>query len=289
MPVTIDLHLHTTASDGRSAPGELVRQVRAAGIRVMSVTDHDTRASEPAVRAAAAGAGIRVISGIEITSVDNGRDIHVLAYGLPPSSPALDAVVAEQRGRRLERARDIARKLQALGAPIDIEAVVVAASASGKAVARPQLAQCLVDAGHVRTVQEAFDRYLDQRSPAYVANEGVSPAGVIALVASSGGVASLAHPGQVKDQSLIERLADAGLPCLEVFHSSHDAAAEAHYLALADRFGLVPTGGSDFHGEGTRRAELFGRVGLPGEYMARLDALLQQAGSRVALVGGERS
>jgi 3',5'-nucleoside bisphosphate phosphatase len=289
VPTTIDLHLHTTASDGRSSPEELVRQVHAAGIRVMSVTDHDTRASEPAVRAAAADAGIRVVSGIEITSVDNGRDIHVLAYGLPPVSPALDAVVAGQRGRRLERAREIARKLQALGAPIDVEAVVAAATASGKAVARPQLAQCLVDAGHVQTVQEAFDRYLDQSSPAYVANEGVSPAEIIALVAASGGVTSLAHPGQVKDQSLIARLADAGLPCLEVFHSSHDAAAQTHYLALADRFGMVPTGGSDFHGEGTRRSELFGRVGLAVEYMARLDTLLEQASRRMVLAGGERS
>jgi predicted metal-dependent phosphoesterase TrpH len=289
VPATIDLHLHTTASDGRSTPDELVRQVRAAGIRVLSVTDHDTRASEAAVRAAATAAGLTFISGIEITSVENGRDIHVLAYGLPPDAPALEAVVAAQRGRRLERAREIARKLDALGAPIDIAGVVAAAAASGKAVARPQLAQCLVDAGHVHSVQEAFDRYLDQRSPAYVANEGISPADVVALVASSGGVASLAHPGQLRDQTLIERLAAAGLPCLEVFHSSHDAAAEAHYLALANRLGLAVTGGSDFHGDGTRRAELFGRVGLPEEHMARLEGLMEQASHRAALVGGNLS
>jgi predicted metal-dependent phosphoesterase TrpH len=277
MAATIDLHLHTIASDGRSTPEQLVDQAFAAGIRTMSVTDHDTRAAEPAVRAAAAVCGMTFISGIEITSVEGGRDVHVLAYGLPTHTPTLDTLVAGQRGRRVERAGAIARKLKQLGAPIDIDTVVAAAAQSGRAVARPQLAQCLVDAGHVQSVQEAFDRYLDQRSPAYVANEGVSPAEIISLVASSGGIASLAHPGQLKDQGLIVRLIDAGLPCLEAYHSSHDAAAEAHYLALADHHGIAVSGGSDFHGEGTRRSEFLGRVGLPPERMARFTALVERA------------
>jgi predicted metal-dependent phosphoesterase TrpH len=164
--------------------------------------------------------------------------------------------------------------------PIDAQALVDAASApGGKSLARPQIAQSLIDAGHVASVAEAFDRYLGEDSPAYVPHSGASPAEVVALVTAGGGVASLAHPGYRPRDEIVPGLVDAGLEAIEVFHSSHDAAAQVHYLALARRHQLLVTGGSDYHGEGARRAEFFGVVQLPREHF---DALTEHAGRRSA-------
>jgi predicted metal-dependent phosphoesterase TrpH len=282
--VVVDLHLHTTASDGRCTPDELVDLAFAAGIRVMSVTDHDTRAGESDARRAAEALGMDFLSGIEITSVHGGKDVHVLAYGLPSNVPALDDVLAAQRERRTSRAREIAARLARLNVPIDVDALVASArNRSGKALARPQIAEQLVIAGHVSSIAEAFDRYLDERAPAYVPHEGITPAEVVELVSVSGGVASLAHPGQLKKDDVIAEMVDAGLPCIEAYHSSHDAQTQAHYLELARRFGLAVTGGSDFHGHGTRRAEFFGVVGLPPAELERLKTILATAGASASV------
>ncbi len=271
----IDLHMHTTASDGRCTPEELVVRAWNAGIRTMSVTDHDTMAGVGPARSAAATLDLTVIPGIEITSVHGGKDVHVLAYFLAESAPGLQEMLAGQRRQRVERALEIAGRLATLGAPIDVPALVERASApGGKSLARPQIAQALIAAGHVATVAEAFERYLSEESPAYVPHRGVSPAEVVALVTAGGGVASLAHPGYRPRDEIIPGLVAAGLTALEVYHSSHDAAAQAHYLAVAREHGLLVTGGSDYHGEGTRRAEFFGVVHLPPEH---LDALMTHA------------
>ncbi len=280
MAVTIDLHLHTTASDGRCRPDELVELAWAAGIRVMSVTDHDTRDGESLARQTAAALGVEFISGIEITAVHEGKDVHVLAYGLPSEAPSLDILLADQRQRRVARAKEIAGRLARMNAPIDVEALVGAsAQRSGKAIARPQIAAALIAAGHASSVADAFERYLDERAPAYVPHSGVSPADVIELVTRYGGIASIAHPGQLKKDQLIAELVGAGLQCLEAYHSSHDDQLQQHYVDLAHRLGLAVTGGSDFHGPGTRRSEFFGRVGLPQACFDRLKLLLSDTGA----------
>lgn len=267
--------MHTTSSDGRCTPEELVQRAWQAGIRTMSVTDHDTMGGvEPAARAAAP-LGITVVPGIEITSVYKGKDVHVLAYFLSPSAPGLQDLLTTQRQQRVSRALDIANRLAGLGAPIDADALVSAASApGGKAVARPQIAQALIAAGHVATVAEAFEKYLGEDSPAYVPHRGASPADVVRLITAGGGIASLAHPGYRPQDEIIPELVDAGLAAIEVFHSSHDRATEAHYMAIARQHDLLVTGGSDYHGEGVRRAEFFGVVHLPQEHF---DALLAYA------------
>lgn len=272
----IDLHMHTTASDGRCTPAALVQQAWDAGIRTMSVTDHDTTAGvAPAIEAASA-IGMQVIPGIEITSVHAGKDVHVLGYFLPDEAPGLTELLTAQRRLRVERAVEIAERLDRLGAPIDVDGLIEAAGAlGGKSLARPQIAQALIAAGHVATIAEAFDRFLGEESPAYVPHRGASPAEVVQLVNAAGGVASLAHPGYRPKDEIIPELVDAGLRAIEVFHSSHDATAQAHYLALAGRFGLTPTGGSDYHGEGTRRAEFFGVIHLPAHCF---DAFVELAG-----------
>lgn len=273
----IDLHMHTTASDGRCAPEELVKQAFDKGIRVMSVTDHDTMAGVPRAAAAAAGHGMTLIPGIEITSVHGGKDVHVLAYFLPELTAALRDLLADQRRNRVGRAREIADRLAAAGAPIDVQALMEAGSAlGGKSLARPQIAQALIAAGHVATVAEAFERFLSEDGPAYVPHTGASPVEVVELIAQAGGLSSLAHPGYTKKDAVVPDMVAAGLVAIEAYHSSHDEAAVAHYLEVARTFGLAVSGGSDYHGEGTRRSEFFGVVNLPASHYESLC----EAGSR---------
>jgi 3',5'-nucleoside bisphosphate phosphatase len=281
----IDLHMHTTASDGRSTPEELVQQAWDKGIRTMSVTDHDTMAAHPAAARAAAAIGMAFVPGIEITSVHGGKDVHMLAYFLPETTPGLQELLSGQRRQRVERGLEIASRLEKLGAPVDADEMMALASSSGKSLARPQIAQALIAAGHVATVAEAFDRFLGEDSPAYVPHTGVSPAEVVTLVVSGGGVPSLAHPGYRPKDEIVPGLVEAGLVGIEAYHSSHDAAATAHYLQMAETHGLLVTGGSDFHGEGTRRAEFFGVVNLPPVH---LDALLSRAGQLDAFADSSR-
>jgi 3',5'-nucleoside bisphosphate phosphatase len=173
-------------------------------------------------------------------------------------------LIADQRRRRVERAREIAAALARMGAPIDIDELLASAAANtGKAIARPQIANALIKAGHVRTVAEAFDRFLGESCAAYVPHTGASPAEVVSLIVAGGGIASLAHPGQLNQDSVIPCLVDAGMAAVEAYHSSHDEAVTAHYVSVARQFSLAVTGGSDYHGEGVRRAEFFGVTRLP--------------------------
>jgi predicted metal-dependent phosphoesterase TrpH len=269
--------MHTTASDGKCTPEELVQRAYDAGIRTMSVTDHDTMGAVGRVTRAADALGMTAVPGIEITSVHDGKDVHVLAYFLSESTPGLMETLARQRTLRVERAREIASKLAAMGAPIDVQSLVDTASApGGKALARPQIAQALITAGHVATVAEAFERFLSEESPAYVPHRGASPVDVVRLVQGGGGIAAVAHPGYRPKDEIIPALVDAGMAAIEVFHSSHDAAAESHYLSMATRYGLLVTGGSDYHGPGTRRSEFFGVTNLPREHYDRLAAYAAQ-------------
>lgn len=241
----------------------------------MSVTDHDTMAGVEPAAAAARALGVSLIPGIEITSVHGGKDVHVLAYFLPRLTDELSALLATQRENRTARARMIADRLAAVGAPIDVDALMASAKAlGGKSLARPQIAQALIAAGHATTVADAFERFLGEDGPAYVPHHGASPAEVVQLINRAGGLASLAHPGYTKKDEIVPELVASGLGAIEAYHSSHDEAATRHYLEMARHYGLGVTGGSDFHGEGTRRSEFFGVVGLPA---AEFAALMEQA------------
>lgn len=273
----IDLHLHTTASDGRCAPEVLVREAYDKGIRTLAVTDHDTMAGVAPAAAAARELGMTLVPGIEITSVHGGKDVHVLAYFLPELSEALRTLLAEQRRNRTARAQLIAERLAAAGAPIDVEALMEAGTAlGGKSLARPQIAQALIAAGHVATVAEAFDRFLSEDGPAYVPHQGASPVDVVDLIGQAGGASSLAHPGYTKKDEIVSDLVAAGLTAIEAYHSSHDEAATSRYLEMAAHFGVAVTGGSDYHGPSTRRSEFFGVTNLP----ARQFELFQVAAGR---------
>lgn len=271
----IDLHLHTTASDGRLAPRDLVARASAAGITVLSVTDHDTVAGLAEAREAAIGKGLTFVNGIEITAVEQARDIHVLGYFFDPGHGELTGFLEAQRADRVRRVVEIAGRLVSLGAPIEIgDFTRRAAERPGTSLGRPQIADALVAAGHAIDRNDAFDRFIGAECPAYVARRGASPEDVIALIRRAGGVASLAHPALVRNDALIPRLAAAGLQALEARHSDHDAAAERHYRALAGAHGLVVTGGSDFHGDSAHHPAALGEVTLPVEDFERLRVLV---------------
>ena len=271
MPDLIDLHLHTTASDGLFEPAILVDLAWRAGIRTMSVTDHDTIAGLQEAERAATAAGMAFVPGIEITAVHEGRDIHVLGYFFDRADAAFGEFLAQQRADRVRRVNVMADKLADLGKPIDRRAVLASRS-RGRSLGRPLVAKALVKAGHVADTRQAFDQLIGEGKPAFIPRSGPGPAEVIAIINRAGGVSSLAHPGLSRRDDLIPAMVDAGLTAVEAFHSEHDLTTTARYLALADRHGILVSGGSDYHGDKERRRAAFGTVGLPRERFERLAA-----------------
>jgi 3',5'-nucleoside bisphosphate phosphatase len=280
----IDLHTHTTASDGRCTPSELVARASAAGVDVLSVTDHDTTAAASAAAAACADARIEFVPGIEITAVVDGTDVHVLGYFLDAGSPVLSAFLAEQRQRRVERIRQMVERLAGLGIALDVDAILGPSTRDGaKAAGRPWIARALVGAGVVANTREAFDKYLKRGQPAFVPRIGPLPAEVFAQIHAARGIASLAHPGLLGRDDLIPGFTASGLDALEAHHSKHTPDDTARYLGLADRHGLVVSGGSDFHGDPSHDVVGPGGVSLPRE---RFQALKDRCATRRATASG---
>ena len=270
----IDLHLHTTASDGALAPAELVARAASIGITILSVTDHDTTDSFEEASAAAVRLGVTLVAGIEVTAVEHARDLHVLGYFIDPHAPRLADFLTRQRAHRLLRVVSMAERLRALGCPIDVEPILNAAALHrGRSIGRPQIADALIRNGFARDREDAFDRLLGDGRPAFVPRDGEAPERIIDVIRDAGGIASLAHPGLLENDDVIPRLARAGLAALEVCHSDHDAAAERHYRELAAANGLAVSGGSDYHGDAGRRECALGRVTLSRADFDRLRAL----------------
>ena len=269
--------MHTTASDGRLTPFELVARAATAGLTTISVTDHDTVAAIDDVTAAAKPAGIRVVPGIEITAIDDGRDVHMLGYLFDKDSPQLSDLLVSQRALRVSRVREIAARLASLNLFVDVEKILTsAASRPGSSVGRPQLARELVRTGVVGSVQQAFDLWLATGRPGFVPRTGPSPAAVVATIHAAGGVASFAHPGVTKRDDLIGPLIESGLDAIEVYHSDHSVEDVTVYRGMAIRFNALMSGGSDFHGEdpgrpGRPHRATFGAITLPADAFAALE------------------
>ena len=267
----IDLHTHTTASDGRCSPEELVSRAAAAGVGVLSVTDHDTTAAADAVSAACAAARIDFVPGIEMTAVVDGADVHILGYFIDAGSPALAAFLAQQRSLRVARVRQMIERLGQLGIELDADAVLAPSrSDGGKAAGRPWIARALVSAGVVASTREAFDRYLKRGQPAFVPRLGPLPSEVFAQIHGARGIASLAHPGLLGRDDLIPAFVAGGLDAIEAHHSKHTAGDTSRYLAMAERHGAAVSGGSDFHGDPSHDVVGIGGVSLPAELFQAL-------------------
>ncbi|MDF1699618.1 MAG: PHP domain-containing protein [Planctomycetota bacterium] len=248
----IDLHAHTTHSDGSLTPTELVDLAAEVGLAALALTDHDTTGGLPEARAAAERHGIEVLAGCEITAGVPAGVAHVLAYAFDEEHDAFQGLLSEVRAGRDERNDRIHAKLEKLGVPVSEEDV--RKHAVGCIVARPLFAMAMVDRGHVDTMRQAFDHYLRDRGPAYARAPVPSAEEAIGQVVAAGGVAVLAHPRSLKlggEQAYREaftRMRDAGLVGLEVDHPSQDAKLRRQFGALADELGLERSGGSDFHG-----------------------------------------
>ncbi len=247
----LDLHLHTTHSDGSVAPAEVVRLAHRAGVTALAITDHDITTAIPEATAAARELGIELIPGVEISSQIGDTELHILGYFLDWRDGALNERLASLRASRHRRNPQIIERLQALG--IEITYDDVRRVADTDAVGRPHIARVLMDKQVVTSAKEAFDRFLAQGRPAYVARELPSPGEAIRWIQAAKGLAVLAHPTWVKTPDadlaqLVRQLKEEGLDGMEVHYSTHTPQQTREYLDLAKQLGLLVTGGSDFHG-----------------------------------------
>lgn len=250
----IDLHTHSTASDGTQRPADVVASARAAGLDVVALTDHDTTAGWDEAATAAAAARIGLVRGMEVSCLRDGVSVHLLAYLFDPADPGLIGEIEHARSSRATRMDRMVDALAADGIPITVAAVRRHMSA-GATMGRPHLADALVTAGVVADRREAFDRYLHDDSPYYVSHYAVDPARAVELVRAAGGVSVLAHPFSMNRRlrltdALVADMIDAGLDGIEVHHRDHDDDGVARASSLARVHGLVPTGSSDYHGAG---------------------------------------
>jgi hypothetical protein len=243
----------------------------------MAVTDHDTTAAVAEVGREASRRGIQAVPGIEVTAVEGGRDLHVLGYLFDPGHDGLAALLVKQRTARVARIEAIGARLADHGVPIDVGPMLEhSRRASRRSIGRPQVARAMVAAGHVASVNDAFDRWLERGRPGFVAREGPTPEAVIDIIHQAGGIASIAHPGQSGLGPRIPALAAAGLDAVEAFHPDHDEAAVQEYVAVARNLNLLLTGGSDFHGDPAHGLEP-GSVTLPAAEWDRLYARRRSA------------
>ncbi|WP_152392305.1 PHP domain-containing protein [Paenibacillus guangzhouensis] len=248
----VDLHTHTTASDGMQPPAENVRLAKAAGLTAVAITDHDTVAGiEEAIREGER-IGITVVPGVEISTVLEGKDIHILGYYINYQDPSLLERLAELRATRDRRNDMMIAKLQELGIEITMEEVIANLGrelAPDETVGRPHIADTLVIKGYVNNMAEAFDRYLGSSGAAYVNPPRITPTTAADWIREAGGTPVIAHPGLYGDDELVENIIqDARVAGVEVYHSDHGEAEEVRYLQLAEKYRLIITAGSDFHG-----------------------------------------
>jgi predicted metal-dependent phosphoesterase TrpH len=271
----IDLHTHSLCSDGALGPADLIKRAAGRGVRVLSLSDHDTLAGVAEAVAAGEGLGVRVIPASELNTESEWGDAHVLGYFIDPTDLALEERLRwlrENRGRRIEL---MVEKLNKLGYLVSLERVLEIAQ--GGALGRPHLAEALLERGYVRSYEEAFDTILAKSSPAYVARVGLTPLEAVELVRRHRGVPSLAHPGTVVGlEDLLPKMVAAGLSGIEAYYGEHSPEMTERCLRLARTHGLVPTGGSDFHGRGEHGVDL-GAVFVPPETIEMLESRRMQA------------
>ncbi len=271
-PSPVDLHSHTTRSDGVLEPAVLLQAAAGAGVRTLALTDHDTLAGVREVTAACSvPAGLTLIPGVEINAVVRDRadlwesELHILGFGMDPADDAFEAVLARQRGRRRERFERTVTRLRELGLPIDAKLAAMSLR-DDDALGRPTIARALIAAGFAETVEDAFARLIGRGCPAYVPREGLGPAEAIAAIRAAGGLASLAHFREaIERPDVVSELIDAGLGGLEVHYRSFDRPTTGAMAALAAALGLLPTGGSDYHGDTGTYAESHARLWVPPE------------------------
>lgn len=276
-----DLHSHSAISDGRLTPTQLIDLAASRGVRIMCLSDHDIVDGLPeALEAAKKHPGFTLIPGIEMSTDVPGNEVHILGHFIDWQDEKFRQKLVNLQESRLGRARKMVDKLAELGYPVDWDRVQ---SFAEGAVGRPHIALALVEAGHCQTVNEAFDRFLSRTGPAYVERERLEPEEVVALILSVGGLATLAHPRELYAagglELLLERLKAAGLTGMEVYYQDYTPEEVETFRQLAERFDLLPLGGSDYHGLGGPQQREPGDIPLPKEPVDALFKLAEARGS----------
>jgi 3',5'-nucleoside bisphosphate phosphatase len=264
-----DLHLHSHFSDGTYGPEEIAAHARRCGLAAISLTDHDSVEGCPAAARACAAGGIEFIAGTELTAEQDGNELHLLGYFIDTQNPSFLDQIARFQTVRQNRIREMVARLNGLKVPLSADAVF--ALANCRAPGRPHVARALVQAGLCGTLDEAFERFLKRNRPAWVPKLKMSAGEAIALIHEAAGVAVLAHPGLNRTDQVIPGVVEAGLDGIECFHTKHSTATSERYLALADRYHLLVTGGSDCHGM-NKGKPLIGTVRVPYQHVEVLKA-----------------
>lgn len=257
-----DLHTHTTCSDGTLAPAALVRKAAACGLAVLAVTDHDTIDGLQEAQATGRAYGLEVVEGVELSVTVRGEEIHLLGYDFDPGYRGLAQHLERFREARRERARGMTRRLTEQGYPLALEDVEQQA-APHAVLGRPHVAQALVAAGHAPDTHTAFDRFIGDGGPAFVAKPRFEAGEALQLLHEAGGIGSLAHPGEWTSQGTFQTLVRAGLDAVEVVHPSHDARLTRYWRRKAQAHNLRETGGSDYHGHREGEEEHLGAYTVP--------------------------
>ncbi|MCE5250759.1 PHP domain-containing protein [bacterium] len=281
----IDLHIHTTCSDGQDTPEEIVEAYLQSGYRTIAITDHD--AVEGVIRGleAARGTSLELIPGIELSSVQDIYDIHILGYFIDYEDCEFRKRIAFFKEKRHERAEEIVKNLNYLGLDIQLETVL--RIAHGAPIGRPHIAEALLSEELITTYGEAFARYIGDQGPAYVPKYKVTPGEAIELINENGGISVLAHPGVLNRDEFIFELMEYGLTGLEAIHPLHPPEKQMYYEKLARKYGLIVTGGSDWHGKNRRKSfkELINSRRVPQKTILEMKSFLKnrkRSGKRVA-------
>ncbi len=282
MSALVDLHLHTTASDGRLSPTELIHLLASQGLMQVAISDHDTTEGlAEAFAAAEEFPDMRIIPAIELSTDIPGDEVHMLGYFLRHENEELQKILREFRMGRLERGRMMVEKLATLG--INIEWERVQEIAGEGSVGRPHIALAMVEKGYCKEPKNAFPEYLGRNGSAYVERSKMTPPEAVEMLIRFGAVPVLAHPAYLNDmETTIAELAEAGIVGLEVHYAQFSPETVQQLAGLADRYGLIPCGGSDYHGLGNEGEPLPGTLGPPPETVG----LLEEAASKIAAAAG---
>jgi hypothetical protein len=279
-PATVDLHTHSARSDGLLEPTVLVAAAFAAGVRFLSLTDHDTLAGYREIVSIGIPTGMTVVAGVEINCIvreEQGLwegELHLLGLGVDADDETFETALARQRAARRTRFGQILARLRQLGMPVDDEVATLAAT-DDDALGRPSVARALIIAGHATSVEDAFRRLLGHGMPAYVPRDGMGPAEAIREIRAASGLPVLAHFSDAAQRiGLVRELVDLGLGGLEVHYLGFDASTVASVGAVADSLGLVPTGGTDYHGDQGPYADAHARLWVPDALRERVEAAL---------------
>lgn len=280
--VEVDLHLHTTVSDGTLSPSKLIEFISGTSLKTIAVTDHDTTAGVYEATNAASD-GLTVIPGIELGTATDDSELHLLGYFIDIENDELQSTLETFREQRVDAARAMVAKLGEMGLPVSWNRVVELAAG---AVGRPHIARAMVEEGHVQTVREAFDRFIGEKGIARVPRPKLHPTDALRLIHGAGGVGVVAHPRTVhRLNPLVKQLAGNGLAGIEVYAEKYRGESRDKYLDIATRYSLVPSGGTDYHAQDTENEVLPGQNGPePNTAHRLLEKAAEMHGSRVGSV-----